>query len=33
VETLGKPGDVVEVTLIAAGPNSMMGAERQKHAA
>ena len=33
VETLGRPGDVVEVTLIAAGPNSMMGAERQKHAA
>ena len=24
-------GDIVDVTLVAAGPNSMTGAERQKH--
>jgi tRNA-2-methylthio-N6-dimethylallyladenosine synthase len=31
VETAGEPGDIVDVTLVAAGPNSMTGAERQKH--
>jgi tRNA-2-methylthio-N6-dimethylallyladenosine synthase len=30
VETAGEPGDIVDVTLVAAGPNSMTGAERQK---
>ena len=33
VETRAKPGDIVDVTLLSAGPNSMMGAERQKEAA
>jgi tRNA-2-methylthio-N6-dimethylallyladenosine synthase len=33
VETSGEPGDIVGVTLVAAGPNSMTGAERQKVAA
>jgi len=33
VETDAQPGDIVEVTLVAAGPNSMSGAERQKVAA
>jgi len=33
VETSAKPGDIVDVTLLSAGPNSMMGAERQKVAA
>jgi tRNA-2-methylthio-N6-dimethylallyladenosine synthase len=33
VETNAQPGDIVDVTLIAAGPNSMTGAERQKAAA
>ena len=33
VETLAKAGDIVDVTLLSAGPNSMMGAERQKVAA
>jgi tRNA-2-methylthio-N6-dimethylallyladenosine synthase len=31
VETAGHPGDIVGVTLVAAGPNSMTGAEREKH--
>jgi tRNA-2-methylthio-N6-dimethylallyladenosine synthase len=33
VETSAQPGDLVDVTLIAAGPNSMTGAVRQKEAA
>ena len=33
LETLGQPGDIVDVTLLAAGANSMAGAERQKVAA
>jgi tRNA-2-methylthio-N6-dimethylallyladenosine synthase len=33
VEANAQPGDLVDVTLIAAGPNSMTGAERQKVAA
>jgi tRNA-2-methylthio-N6-dimethylallyladenosine synthase len=33
VETPVQPGDIVQVTLVAAGPNSMSGAIRQKEAA
>jgi len=33
VETDAQAGDIVDVTLVAAGPNSMSGAERQKVAA
>jgi tRNA-2-methylthio-N6-dimethylallyladenosine synthase len=33
VETSGQPGDIIGVTLVAAGPNSMTGAVRQKVAA
>jgi len=33
VETAAQPGDLVDVTLVAAGPNSMTGAARQKEAA
>jgi tRNA-2-methylthio-N6-dimethylallyladenosine synthase len=33
VETDVSPGDIVDVTLVAAGPNSMTGAARQKAAA
>jgi tRNA-2-methylthio-N6-dimethylallyladenosine synthase len=33
VETGAQPGEIVEVTLVAAGPNSMTGAVRQKAAA
>jgi tRNA-2-methylthio-N6-dimethylallyladenosine synthase len=33
VESDAQPGDIVEVTLVAAGPNSMSGAERQRVAA
>ncbi|NUR45890.1 MAG: tRNA (N6-isopentenyl adenosine(37)-C2)-methylthiotransferase MiaB [Sphingomonas sp.] len=33
LETDAKPGDIIGVTLITAGPNSMTGAERQKAAA
>jgi tRNA-2-methylthio-N6-dimethylallyladenosine synthase len=33
VETSAQPGDIVGVTLVAAGPNSMTGAVRQKEAA
>ena len=33
LECGAQPGDVVDVTLIAAGPNSMTGAERQQAAA
>jgi tRNA-2-methylthio-N6-dimethylallyladenosine synthase len=33
VETDAVPGDIIDVTLIAAGPNSMTGAARQKVAA
>ena len=33
VETTAKVGDIVDVTLVGAGPNSMSGAERQKVAA
>jgi tRNA-2-methylthio-N6-dimethylallyladenosine synthase len=32
VETDASPGDIVDVTLVAAGPNSMSGAVRQKPA-
>jgi tRNA-2-methylthio-N6-dimethylallyladenosine synthase len=30
VDTSAQPGDIVDVTLVAAGPNSMTGAHRQK---
>jgi tRNA-2-methylthio-N6-dimethylallyladenosine synthase len=33
VETDAQPGAIVDVTLVAAGPNSMAGAERQQVAA
>ncbi len=33
VETDAQPGEFVEITLVAAGPNSMSGAVRQKEAA
>jgi len=33
VETGAKAGDVLDVTLISAGPNSMTGAVREKEAA
>jgi tRNA-2-methylthio-N6-dimethylallyladenosine synthase len=33
LETAANPGDIVDVTLAAAGPNSMTGAVRQKEAA
>ena len=33
VETDAVPGDMLEVTLVAAGPNSMTGAERERAAA
>jgi tRNA-2-methylthio-N6-dimethylallyladenosine synthase len=33
VETAAQPGDIIDVTLVAAGPNSMTGAERRKVAA
>jgi tRNA-2-methylthio-N6-dimethylallyladenosine synthase len=33
VETDAQPGDIVDVTLVAAGPNSMTGAERAREAA
>jgi tRNA-2-methylthio-N6-dimethylallyladenosine synthase len=33
VETDARPGDLVDVTLVAAGPNSIAGALRQKVAA
>jgi tRNA-2-methylthio-N6-dimethylallyladenosine synthase len=33
VETDARPGDILSVTLVAAGPNSMTGAVRQKVAA
>ena len=33
VETAAQPGDMVAVTLVAAGPNSMTGAERERVAA
>ncbi|MEO8455807.1 MAG: tRNA (N6-isopentenyl adenosine(37)-C2)-methylthiotransferase MiaB [Sphingomicrobium sp.] len=33
VEAGARPGDIMEVTLVAAGPNSMTGAVRQKEAA
>jgi tRNA-2-methylthio-N6-dimethylallyladenosine synthase len=33
VETDAEPGDIIDVTLVAAGPNSMTGAERAKVAA
>jgi tRNA-2-methylthio-N6-dimethylallyladenosine synthase len=33
VETDAQPGDLADVTLVAAGPNSMTGAERRKVAA
>jgi tRNA-2-methylthio-N6-dimethylallyladenosine synthase len=33
VDTSARPGDIVDVTLVAAGPNSMTGAPRQQVAA
>ena len=33
VETAAQPGDIVDVTLVAAGPNSMTGAELERVAA
>jgi tRNA-2-methylthio-N6-dimethylallyladenosine synthase len=33
VETDAQPGEIVDATLIAAGPNSMTGAVRQREAA
>jgi tRNA-2-methylthio-N6-dimethylallyladenosine synthase len=33
LETAAQPGDIVDVSLVAAGPNSMTGAERGKVAA
>jgi len=33
VETAAEPGEIIDVMLLSAGPNSMMGAERQKEAA
>ncbi len=33
VETAAQPGDITDVTLVAAGPNSMTGAARRKEAA
>jgi tRNA-2-methylthio-N6-dimethylallyladenosine synthase len=33
VETDAQPGDIVDVTLVASGPNSMTGAERAREAA
>jgi tRNA-2-methylthio-N6-dimethylallyladenosine synthase len=33
VETAAAPGDIIDVTLVAAGPNSMTGAARAKAAA
>ena len=33
VDTRAQPGDIAQVTLVAAGPNSMTGAELQKVAA
>jgi tRNA-2-methylthio-N6-dimethylallyladenosine synthase len=33
IETAAQPGDLVDVTLVAAGPNSMTGAELQRAAA
>jgi tRNA-2-methylthio-N6-dimethylallyladenosine synthase len=33
VETAAQPGDIIDVTLVAAGPNSMTAAERRKVAA
>jgi len=32
VETGARPGEIVDVTLVAAGPNSMTGAVRQMEA-
>ena len=33
VETDARPGDIIGVTLVSAGPNSMAGIERQRAAA
>jgi tRNA-2-methylthio-N6-dimethylallyladenosine synthase len=33
VATAARPGEMVDVTLVAAGPNSMTGAVRRKVAA
>jgi tRNA-2-methylthio-N6-dimethylallyladenosine synthase len=33
VDTSAQPGDIIDVTLVAAGPNSMSGAVRQREAA
>ena len=33
VDTAARPGDILDVTLVAAGPNSMAGAERSRVAA
>jgi tRNA-2-methylthio-N6-dimethylallyladenosine synthase len=32
-DTAGKPGDIVDVTLLSAGPNSMSGAVAERAAA
>jgi len=33
VDTDAQPGDIIDVTLVAAGPNSLTGASLQKAAA
>jgi tRNA-2-methylthio-N6-dimethylallyladenosine synthase len=33
VETGARPGEMLDVTLVAAGPNSLTGAVRQREAA
>jgi tRNA-2-methylthio-N6-dimethylallyladenosine synthase len=33
LDTEAQPGDIIDVTLVAAGPNSMSGAVRAKAAA
>ena len=33
LETSAQPGDILDVTLVGAGPNSLSGAQRQKVAA
>jgi tRNA-2-methylthio-N6-dimethylallyladenosine synthase len=33
VDTTAQPGEIIDVALVAAGPNSMTGAIRQKEAA
>jgi tRNA-2-methylthio-N6-dimethylallyladenosine synthase len=33
VDTAARPGEIIDVTLVGAGPNSMAGAPRQRVAA